>query len=113
MPSTHIRPRSRTCSMRPSKAVRPTEPSCTEREAQRVVGSHFYSPGDHLQAEITTRAALLLGGRLRGFFPGVFADLILVVVKVRPLALHGRLQHYPFRSASHAEDRKDRDDDNY
>jgi len=55
-------------------------------------------------------AELLLGGRLLGFFARVSAYLLLVVVKILPLALHWRLQHDPIRGAAYAEDRKNRND---
>src|SRR5579863_3522299 len=55
---------------------------------------------------------LLFGGRFLSRLTRVFTDLILVVVKVGPLALQWRLQHYSLGGASHTEDRKDGNQDN-
>src|SRR5665213_718991 len=118
-----IQLRIHTCNTRPSKAVRPAMPWRAADEGQPAPGIRFCSPLAHLKPGSTEapngpdlQAAvfqpLLLGGRLRGFFPRVFGDLVLVVVKAGPLALHRRLQHHTVRGASHAEDRKDRNDDN-
>src|SRR5580658_10887357 len=67
---------------------------------------------DGKRTEITTFAELLLGGRRFGRKLNVFADLMLVVVEVRPLALLRRLEHHTIRSASHAKETEDRNGDN-